>query len=116
MNIRRKILRLLSLLGIFVVQLIVWQIALVQLAHIHSELNYSSAVGLLDNRPGLFYGIVSIALLVSNGLVVLWWKKRDRGTNSLAVQSQAPHPPNPRVPVSGPQINVEVVPPQKGTA
>jgi len=69
---KRRLLQFALLLGVLLFQVVLWQIAVVQMAHFHTEMNYRTAVDLLDNRPLTFYGILAIPLLVSNAAILLW--------------------------------------------
>ena len=75
MSIRRPILRALVLIGLFCFQVVVWQVALVHMAHVHSEMHYPTAVDLLENRPLSFYAIVAVPLLLSNVVLMLWCRR-----------------------------------------
>jgi hypothetical protein len=69
---KRKLLQLGLLLGVVLFQVIVWQVAVVQMAHFHTEMNYGTAVDLLENRPLTFYVTLAIPLLLSNFAVYVW--------------------------------------------
>ena len=69
---KRRALKWLLLVGVFLFQTTFWQVAIVQMAHMHTEMNYRTAVDLLDNQPLTFYVVLAVPLLASNAILLFW--------------------------------------------
>jgi hypothetical protein len=54
-------------------QVAFWQTTIVVMAHVHSEMNYPTAVSLLEEKPAVFYGLLVVPLLLSDVVLLLWW-------------------------------------------
>jgi len=70
----RQLLRWWLLPIVLLLQAIVWQVAIVQLAYIHSSMQYRTAADLLDNNPLVFYAVLFLALALSNGVLFGWFR------------------------------------------